>query len=130
MNPSVVMYIGGSSQWPDELRSLREVLLGCGITEEIKWGKPCYGHSGKNIAILQEMKSFLALMFFKGALIADPAGVLHEQNPKLNAAFAAFTKGRQREYDLHGAGAKQSTTRHSRIDKFTDRVLSGKGLRY
>ena len=57
-----------------------------GLTEEIKWGKPCYGHEGKNIVILQEMKDFLALMFFKGALLDDPDGVLEEQGPNSRSA--------------------------------------------
>jgi len=65
---------------------LRPALLGCGLTEEIKWGKPCYSHEGKNIVILQEMKEFLALMFFKGALLNDPAGVLEDQGPNSRSA--------------------------------------------
>lgn len=189
MNPKVAAYIDRSSQWPQEMRALHDVLQHCGLSDEIKWGKPCYGVQGNNIAIVQEMKSFLALMFFKGALLADPAGVMREQGPnsrsakrmeftsaqqvtqhaaiirqlvaaaiqvenaglqvapapalelvselrdrleqdhRLRAAFAALTPGRQREYNLHLAGAKQAATRHSRIDKFTDRVLAGKGLR-
>ena len=72
--------------WPEEMAGLRPTLLGCGLTEEIKWGQPCYGHGGKNIAILQEMKEFLALMFFKGALLNDPEGVLEEQGPSSRSA--------------------------------------------
>ena len=54
--------------------------------EEIKWGKPCYSHEGKNIVILQEMNDFLALMFFKGALLNDSDGVLEEQGPNSRSA--------------------------------------------
>ena len=61
-------------------------LLSCGLTEDIKWGKPCYSHEGRNIVILQEMKEFLALMFFKGALLNDPEGVLEEQGPNSRSA--------------------------------------------
>ncbi|NNK90978.1 MAG: hypothetical protein HKO87_00975, partial [Acidimicrobiia bacterium] len=60
---------------------LRPVLLDAGLTEQIKWRKPCYSHEGANILILQEMKDFLAVMFFKGALLADPVGVLEDQGP-------------------------------------------------
>ena len=72
--------------WPEEMSRLRPILLNCGLTEEIKWRKPCYSHEGKNIVILQEMKEFLALMFFKGALLKDPAGVLEDQGPNSRSA--------------------------------------------
>ena len=68
------------------MADLRQVLLGSGLTEEIKWGKPCYSHGGRNIAIIQEMKDFLGLMFFKGALLSDPDGVLEEQGPNSRSA--------------------------------------------
>ena len=78
MNPKVDAFIGRSSQWPDELAAMRRVLLGCGLDEELKWGKPCYAHEGRNIVILQEMKDFLSAMFFKGALLEDAEGLLRE----------------------------------------------------
>ena len=86
MNPKVDAYVGRSTSWPAELAALRAILLGCGLSEDIKWGKPCYGHDGRNIVILQEMKAFLALMFFKGALLRDPEGVLVEQGPNSRSA--------------------------------------------
>ncbi len=86
VNPEVDAYISRSDKWPDEMAGLRPVLLRCGLTEAIKWGKPCYSHEGKNVVILQEMKDFLSLMFFKGALLSDPAGVLEEQGPNSRAA--------------------------------------------
>jgi len=67
--------------------SLRTILLEAGLSEEIKWGKPCYSHDGKNIAILQEMNEFLSLMFFKGALLSDEAGILEEQGPNSRSAL-------------------------------------------
>ncbi len=68
------------------MTALRPILLESSLTEEIKWAKPCYGHDGKNIAIMQEMRGFLALMFFKGALLTDPDDVLHEQGPNSRSA--------------------------------------------
>ncbi|MBT8198796.1 MAG: YdeI/OmpD-associated family protein, partial [Acidimicrobiia bacterium] len=65
---------------------LRPVLLDAGLTEQIKWRKPCYSHEGANILILQEMKDFLAVIFFKGALLADPVGVLEDQGPNSRSA--------------------------------------------
>ena len=86
MHPDVDAYISRSVQWSDAMAALRPILLGCELAEELKWRKPCYGHDGRNIAIMQEMKDFLALMFFKGALLDDPAAVLHEQGPNSRSA--------------------------------------------
>ncbi|MDA3039785.1 MAG: YdeI/OmpD-associated family protein [Actinomycetota bacterium] len=87
MNSQVDAYIARSQKWPNELSQLRSILLACGLSEAIKWGKPCFDHCGKNIAILPEMKDFLALMFFKGALLSDPAGVLEPQGPNTRSAL-------------------------------------------
>ena len=87
MNPDVDTYINRSQMWPEAITALRPILLDRGLTEEIKWAKPCYGYDGKNIAIMQEMKKFLALMFFKGALLSDPAGVLRAQGPTSRSAL-------------------------------------------
>ena len=86
MNPEVAAYIEQSEKWPDEMTDLRQILLSGGLTEAIKWGKPCYSHEGKNIVILQEMNEFLALMFFKGAVLNDPEGILEEQGPNSRSA--------------------------------------------
>ncbi len=79
-------YIADSMHWPAELAAVRPILLECGLTEEIKWGKPCYGHDGQNVVIVQEMKQFLALMFFKGALLDNAEGALEEQGPNSRLA--------------------------------------------
>ena len=86
MNPEVDACIRRSHMWPEEMSALRPILLGRGLTEEIKWRKPCYSHEGRNIVILQEMKEFLALMFFKGALLKDREGVLEDQGPNSRSA--------------------------------------------
>mgnify|MGYP000912570417 FL=1 len=189
MDPKVDAYIGRSTKWPGEMSELRTILLGCGLNESVKWGKPCYGHGDKNIAIMQEMNDFLSLMFFKGALIEDRAGLLRSQGPNsrsalrleftsvpqvqeqadiigdyvvaaiavedaglsvgpapelelvdelterlaadpdLAAAFEGLTPGRQREYNLHIADAKQAKTREARIDRCVPQILAGKGMR-
>ena len=84
--PDVDTYLEHSTLWPAETRALRPILRRCGLTEAIKWGKPTYSHDGRNILILQEMKDFLAIMFFKGALLTDPAGVLEDQGPNSRSA--------------------------------------------
>lgn len=86
VNPEVDAYIDQSDKWPEEMKALRPVLLGAGLTEEIKWRQPCYSHAGKNVAILQEMNDFLSLMFFKGALLEDPEGILEDQGPNTRSA--------------------------------------------
>lgn len=189
MNPEVDAYLERSELWPREIAHLRPILLGCGLTEEIKWGKPCYSHEGKNIVILQEMKDMLSLMLFKGALLEDPDRVLQEQGPNsrlarrieftsvddvarlastleayvdeaiaveeagleadpppalvlaeelrgrlaedpaFKAAFESLMPGRQREYNLYFSGAKQAATRQARIDRYTGKIMDGKGLR-
>ena len=68
------------------MSALRPVFAKCGLVEDLKWGKPCYSNDGKNIVIMQPMKNFLALMFFKGALLADPEGLLEEQGPNSRSA--------------------------------------------
>jgi uncharacterized protein YdeI (YjbR/CyaY-like superfamily) len=85
-NPEVEASIRRAEQWSDEMAALRPILLDAGLTEELKWRKPCYTHRGKNVVILQEMKAFLALMFFKGALLTDPDGVLVDQGPNSRSA--------------------------------------------
>ncbi|MCA9618828.1 MAG: YdeI/OmpD-associated family protein [Myxococcales bacterium] len=87
--------------WQAEGAELRKILADCGLDEERKWGKPCYSHEGKNIAIIQRMKDHLALMFFKGALLDDPKGLLVEQGPNSRSAkrleltsVSAVTKAR------------------------------------
>lgn len=86
MNPQVDAYIEASKRWPDEITALRPILLGTGLTEELKWRSPCYSHDGKNVVIVQEMNEHLALTFFKGALLADPDGVLVDQGPNSRSA--------------------------------------------
>lgn len=86
MDPAVDEYLARSTQWPEELAAMRRVLLDAGLSEHLKWRQPCYAHDGRNIVILQEMKGFLAAMFFKGALLEDPAGLLRDQGPNSRSA--------------------------------------------
>ncbi len=72
--------------WRGEMQKLRAILLDCGLDEEIKWGKPCFLFEGRNVAILQPFKAHCALMFFKGALLKDPHGLLREQGQNTQSA--------------------------------------------
>lgn len=190
MNPKVDAYVGRATMWLEETEKLREILLDCGLTEELKWGKPCYTSQGRNIVIIQGFKAYLALLFFKGYMLQDPQGILvktgentkvgrqirfndtqeivelepilrayiaeaieveqsgvkedimketHldipeefqnklDENPALKAAFEALTPGRQRAYVYYFSAPKQSKTRESRVEKYTQQILDGKGL--
>ena len=86
MSDLVEQFISKSPVWSAEMTALRTILLKAGLSEEIKWAKPCYSADGNNIAIMQPMKNFLALMFFQGALLADPKGVLEAQGPNSRSA--------------------------------------------
>ncbi len=76
MNPKVDEYISKSSKWQEEMKVLQTILLDCGLTEELKWGKPCYMSQGKNIVVIQAFKAYFALLFFKGYLLKDTNGIL------------------------------------------------------
>ena len=75
-------YLADSDLWPDEIAAIRPILLSSGLVEKIKWGKPCYStEEDDNVVLLQEFSDHLALMFFQGVLLDDPANVLHAQGP-------------------------------------------------
>src|SRR2546421_6148987 len=78
MNPKVDGFLRRAKKWQEEMKKLRRISLGCGLTEELKWGKPCYTFQNSNIVIIQGFKEYCALMFFKGALLSDPNGILKE----------------------------------------------------
>ena len=84
-----------AENWRQEADALREILLECELAEHVKWGKPCYTYEGKNICIIQRMNDFLALLFFKGALLHDPDGVLEVQGPHSRAGYRMLFKSVQ-----------------------------------
>lgn len=190
MNPKVDFYFDKAKQWQEEYNRLRTIVLDCGLTEELKWGVPCYTYQNNNIVLIHGFKDYCALLFHKGALLQDTHNILIQQtenvqaarqirftnleeivetekiiktyiyeaievekagltvsfkktseftipkefqekldeNPKLKTAFEALTPGRQRGYILHFAGAKQSKTRTSRVEKYIPKILDGKGI--
>ena len=75
-NPKVDGYLRKAKKWQKESAKLRRIILNCRLTEELKWGKPCYTFQKSNIVIIQGFKEFCALMFCKGALLKDPNGIL------------------------------------------------------
>lgn len=204
MNPKVDLYftdgcgrcpLGGTpnckvNSWQKEMKHIRRIILDCGLTEELKWGVPCYTFQKSNIAVLAAFKEYCSLSFFKGALLSDSNGILTQPTentqsarlirftsvreilnlepaikahlyeamevekaglkvdfkkvselvipeefqkkmkeiPALKNAFEALTPGRRKGYLLYFSGAKQSSTRIARIDKYLLQIIKGKGL--
>jgi uncharacterized protein YdeI (YjbR/CyaY-like superfamily) len=76
MNPKVDNFFESARKWQKEMEKLRAVVLSCGLTEELKWGKPCYTDEGRNIVVIQGFNEYCALLFMKGYLLNDPDGIL------------------------------------------------------
>lgn len=190
MNPKADFYFIKNKKWQEEIETLRTIVLASGLTEELKWGVPCYTFQKKNIVLIHVFKEYCALLFFKGALLKDTEGVLIQQTenvqavrqirftnlkeivkmepilkvyiyeaievekaglkvnykkssefdipeefqnkineiPALKTAFKALTPGRQRAYILYFSAPKQPKTRESRVEKYIQQILNGKGL--
>lgn len=190
MNPKVEFYFNKAGKWQEAYAKLRGILLDCQLNEELKWGVPCYTFQKSNIVLIHGFKEYCALLFFKGALLNDPEGILVQQTenvqagrqlrftgirqivemeatlkayvfeaievekaglkvdfkknaeynipeefqrklaetPALKTAFEALTPGRQRAYLLYFSAPKLSKTRASRVEKYMDQILEGKGL--
>jgi len=86
MNPKVDFYFSEAEKWRDELAKLRTIVLDSPLTEELKWGVPCYTFQKSNILLIHVFKEYCALLFVKGALLKDPAGVLIQQTENVQAA--------------------------------------------
>lgn len=166
------------------------IILDCQLTEELKWGQPCYTYQKSNVVLIHGFKEYCALLFFKGALLKDTQGILIKQTenvqaarqirfsnvreiaelepvlkayiyeaievekaglkvnlkktaefkipeefqnkldeiPALITAFNELTPGRQRAYILYFTAPKQSKSRESRVEKYMQQILLGKGL--
>lgn len=86
MTSPVEAFLQRAPRWQAEMRRLRAIALGCGLHESLKWGKPCYTVPQGNVAIIQPFKERCAFMFFKGALLADPHGLLEAPGPHSHQA--------------------------------------------
>ena len=86
MNPKVDWYFGKAGKWQNLVGELRRIVLDCGLTEELKWGCPCYTFQQKNIVLIHDFKEYCALLFLKGALLKDSQGILIQQTENVQAA--------------------------------------------
>jgi uncharacterized protein YdeI (YjbR/CyaY-like superfamily) len=190
MNPKVDWFFTKATRWQEAYEELRKIVLACGLTEQLKWGVPCYTIQNNNIVLIHGFKAYCALLFHKGALLKDENGILTQQTanvqaarqirftsvdeirklkkvvkayikeavevekaglkvemkkteafkmpeefqavlddmPELKKAFHALTPGRQRSYLLYFSQPKQPKTRESRIEKYYEKILDGRGL--
>jgi uncharacterized protein YdeI (YjbR/CyaY-like superfamily) len=96
MNPKVDWFFDKAKKWQEELEKLRMIVLDCGLNEELKWGVPCYTYQNSNIVLIHSFKEYCALLFFKGALLNDPEGMLIQQTKNVQAARQVrFTDARE-----------------------------------
>lgn len=86
MNPKVDFFFDKPSKWQHEYRKLRSIALDCGITEELKWGVPCYTYNKSNVVLIHGFKDYCALLFHKGALLKDTEDILIQQTENVQAA--------------------------------------------
>lgn len=86
MNPKVDWFFNKADKWQEEFEKLRTVVLDSGLTEELKWGCPCYTFQKSNIVLIHGFKDYCALLFMKGALLNDDNGILVQQTENVQSA--------------------------------------------
>src|SRR5688572_8740071 len=86
MNAKVDWFFSKETKWKKEYEKLRTIILDCGLNEELKWGCPCYTFGKSNIVLIHGFKEYCALLFFKGALLNDPNGILIQQTENVQSA--------------------------------------------
>lgn len=85
-NPKVDFFFNKPSQWQQEYAQLRTIMLDCDLTEELKWGVPCYTYNDKNVVLIHGFKEYCAILFPKGVLLKDPKNILIQQTENVQAA--------------------------------------------
>lgn len=85
-NPKVDAFLRKTEKWQEEFKNLRRIILDCGLTEELKWGVPCYTFENKNVVLIHGFKEYCAILFVKGALLKDANNVLIQQTENVQAA--------------------------------------------
>lgn len=86
MNPTIDFFFDKEKKWQKEFEQLRKIILDCGLTEELKWGNPCYTFNDANIVLMHGFKEYCALLFFKGVLLKDANDILIQQTKNVQSA--------------------------------------------
>ena len=123
LNPKVDAFLGRAEKWNDELQQLRAIVLDCALTEELKWGVPCYTYQDRNVVLIHGFKEYCALLFFNGALMKDPKGILIQQTANVQA-------GRQIRFTNLQEIVKQKATLKSYIRDAIEVEKSGVKVDY
>ena len=89
------MKVPYAKRWQKETDNLRKIVLDCDLTEELKWGKPCFTYQKKNVAIIIPLKDACALSFFKGALLKDPKHILQKIGAAQAGRWIKFTSPKE-----------------------------------
>lgn len=96
MNPKVDFFFEKAKKWQKEFEKLRTIILDCGLTEELKWGHPCYTLNKSNVVLMHGFNDYCALLFMKGALLSDPEKILIQQTENVQSARQIrFTDAKQ-----------------------------------
>ncbi len=85
-NPKVDFFFNKASKWKEEYAKLRNIVLDCGLTEELKWGVPCYTYKTSNVVLIHGFKEYCALLFHKGALLKDTDNILIQQTKNVQSS--------------------------------------------
>lgn len=85
-NPKVDWYFNKARKWQEEVKQLRTIILSSGLTEELKWGHPCYTLNKNNVVLIHDFKEYCALLFHKGALMKDTKDILIQQTENVQSA--------------------------------------------
>ena len=145
-NPKVDGYLGRAKAWQAELSKLREIVASCPLTEEFKWGHPCYTLDGKNVVLIHAFKEYCAILFVKGALLVDAHGLLIQQTENVQAArqlrFTSLTEINELEpeiksyiaqaIEIEKAGLKvatKPTSEFKMVDEFASQLEANARLK-
>ena len=112
-----------TKKWQREMDELRTIVLDCGLTEEVKWGWPCFALNEKNIVLIHGFKDYCALLFFKGALLNDPKSILIQQTKNVQAT-------RQIRFTSAGEILKLESTLKAYIRQAVEVEKSGLKVKY
>lgn len=110
-------------QYPEEAAALQELARSCGLVEKIKWGKPCFTLGNKNIVLIQRFNNYIALLFFKGALLKDPGKLLFRVGEHMQAP-------RQLRFGSLADITRQSSTIKAFIEQAIDLEKSGRKIEF
>jgi uncharacterized protein YdeI (YjbR/CyaY-like superfamily) len=125
------MKVPYATKWQKETDKLRKIAIGCDLTQELKWGKPCFTFLKKNVAIIIPLKESCAFSFFKGALLKDPSRILQKIGEHTQAGrWIKFTSVKEitplqstlRDY-LYEAIALEESGRKVELKKASEYVL-------